>query len=1346
MYLSRITTLCRSVVVWIMFRGEYTNHYTIASGSQFSKTDPRSWELYGSNNNEDFVLLDSRSDEVFSYRMEKRSFAINNKPKNYRYYKFRICRSLVCIMIVVSNNGDKEKTALSLFSLNAQYTWLVPSLLYKRENIVFFEFEIVHITPISSGYSHFQIVNTTNPLPKGLSFNVNTGCLHGRLHAPLSSTNITVTAENMIDHTHDSFTFSLEGRQCSDDHSIIRIETYNQEMSSIEYWNLTSSEGVITTQGVNYYTKQYQQTHYYCILKEAIKVTGYVDVDALSEEKRIHQVMHGVLSIALPYPIYDNYPFHLVKDMSFYPVTSMTIDDNKDKNCIVNTAFAISSSTQWKANTDYGCSGGWKEPSFDDHKWKDYEALHPTGLSGRTRCFRTWISLSDVNTVTSFEFKVKHYAIVEVFINGVSYDYYKLTTDRYWMTVTIPPIGFHDGNNLFAIKLSPIDRALDGPFTLHCVGRFVYETEECARSFDMSTKGDSSWPYVTDNLISLDLLSVWRSEFNRGKVMVSFIMNYNSHHVINKYCLTNSPTLFTESSDPQQWVVFYVSTHDGDWIEVDHQSEIQWSNRLQTQCFVLTKPMIATQTIVFRFDAGYGQHQIELSYVSFHAIPFTKAKAYPLLYTSKEIGAYVNVPILEYCPLYPYFNFFSVKPDLPSGLVLNKGTGCISGAVTSPFESQSYTIFAQRMNSAVETASTYIRYEECRYPSVPLTIGFYRYQKSGSPLILEISLFSSDWSLVRFSSLTLGNDFTSFTHCLPTDLFSFSITDYSAQGDLQTQWFVNRGDYTVSKGILNPGFPQLWFSMNVNDVFDGEKTEWYYDVSGREPPLGWYKQIDPQWEIWETAIPSQIPLVHGITQYYKTVLVLPSLGDLYSVIFHIQLQAGVIVYVNGKEVYRYNLPHGTIDHTTRATDHFSSPVSFTIPIPVQFSYFIEERNIIAIETHLTEPPSKPQPSLFKIGIELEYDHSLGMIDSEAIDMTATIETQLIVPIPVINDGNYYNKFYRTSNCSQQAIHFFTPLGQPAYVTLFKLFTGDSPDAYPHEIKLSGRLLASLHDVEKAKLGNPVSTEWVELLDSKDIEFSSTHYGSHKDFQFYNELMMNEFKFELNDCGKQKGFEIAEIAFYTNRIHGFCDTRLIPTNRSLEVMQTKETTDYSMFIPSKSWYKVSCPTYYRGYMYYYCQNGNWTTVTNNCHCKPPLYFKYSSSIVYLTMRRSFSIMPTSKGAELFFDFKEKVPEGIQIRHDTGEIYGEVRAPIPMTSLTVMCMNSNGVLETSLVIMTVNNHESLLIAVAALMVLLFIIVMESLIKSMQKKQQSPNKEVVDVHLHVDGLSEELRSFIL
>lgn len=69
------------------------NRYAIVSSAEKSKTDPRRWELYGSNNNHDFVLLDAHSDETFSYRLQKRTFALNNSPKNYRYFKLLICNS-----------------------------------------------------------------------------------------------------------------------------------------------------------------------------------------------------------------------------------------------------------------------------------------------------------------------------------------------------------------------------------------------------------------------------------------------------------------------------------------------------------------------------------------------------------------------------------------------------------------------------------------------------------------------------------------------------------------------------------------------------------------------------------------------------------------------------------------------------------------------------------------------------------------------------------------------------------------------------------------------------------------------------------------------------------------------------------------------------------------------------------------------------------------------------------------------------------------------------------------------------------------------------------------------------
>ena len=73
-------------------RGEYVNQYTIASSRLHDDSDPRSWEFYGSHNNIDFILLDSRSDETFSYRMEKRTFTLTNMPRNYRYFKLHVSK------------------------------------------------------------------------------------------------------------------------------------------------------------------------------------------------------------------------------------------------------------------------------------------------------------------------------------------------------------------------------------------------------------------------------------------------------------------------------------------------------------------------------------------------------------------------------------------------------------------------------------------------------------------------------------------------------------------------------------------------------------------------------------------------------------------------------------------------------------------------------------------------------------------------------------------------------------------------------------------------------------------------------------------------------------------------------------------------------------------------------------------------------------------------------------------------------------------------------------------------------------------------------------------------------
>ena len=87
------------------------------------------------------------------------------------------------------------------------------------------------------------------------------------------------------------------------------------------------------------------------------------------------------------------------------------------------------------------------------------------------------------------------------------------------------------------------------------------------------------------------------------------------------------------------------------------------------------------------------------------------------------------------------------------------------------------------------------------------------------------------------------------------------------------------------------------------------------------------------------------------------------------------------------------------------------------------------------------------------------------------------------------------------------------------------------------------------------------------------------------------------------------------------------------------------------------------------------------------------------------------------------------------------------PIEMMSLSVLCSNANGDLETSLVIVTVNNHETLLMIVAGVMILLFVVMLYLTIQSMNHKQIIPaDEEKKNEKLHVDLLTDEMKMFLL
>ena len=86
----------------------------------------------------------------------------------------------------------------------------------------------------------------------------------------------------------------------------------------------------------------------------------------------------------------------------------------------------------------------------------------------------------------------------------------------------------------------------------------------------------------------------------------------------------------------------------------------------------------------------------------------------------------------------------------------------------------------------------------------------------------------------------------------------------------------------------------------------------------------------------------------NITNYFlKTVTITsPSLYNTFD--FTLSYDDGAVVYVNGVEVKRLNMPSGTINYNTLAS---SDNTSFFEGFSVPSSYFVEGTNVIAVEVH-----------------------------------------------------------------------------------------------------------------------------------------------------------------------------------------------------------------------------------------------------------------------------------------------------------------------------------------------------------------------------------------------------------
>ena len=119
---------------------------------------------------------------------------------------------------------------------------------------------------------------------------------------------------------------------------------------------------------------------------------------------------------------------------------------------------------------------------------------------------------------------------------------------------------------------------------------------------------------------------------------------------------------------------------------------------------------------------------------------------------------------------------------------------------------------------------------------------------------------------------------------------------------------------------------------------------------GNGMPSGFYKTTSSNTDVDPGTAGIQKP----ITTYFRTKVNIPNPSQVFGVSLEVMREDGCVVYLNGTEIGRLNMPAGAIGHTTVASSDISlaTDVQTWQTVPITPGDLVTGDNVFAVETHL----------------------------------------------------------------------------------------------------------------------------------------------------------------------------------------------------------------------------------------------------------------------------------------------------------------------------------------------------------------------------------------------------------
>ena len=440
----------------------------------------------------------------------------------------------------------------------------------------------------------------------------------------------------------------------------------------------------------------------------------------------------------------------------------------------------------------------------------------------------------------------------------------------------------------------------------------------------------------------------------------------------------------------------------------------------------------------------------------------------------------------------------SCTGNLPAGLTLNPTTCTITGTATTAAPQTTYTITGMIGTSQL-TGTITITVESCTttmldvrmvHTYYPDTQAFRLRNTATNEMILEMALDNTHQAQSEVSYLL----------CVNVDRYDITVDSSGSYWASKSYLYVysllpNNEREMVVKARFdnNAGTPSTYY-LRPNTITPA--SQWYYKMG--EVPANWHSSDVSG---WTQGSYGAYPESSNQVQLYKKTFSVSDINLVSGYSISVRYQYGCVIYLNGHEAVRVNIPAGDLTAATTADGMHQSLKYYTVVLPgktiamngqTSVNFLQSGTNTIAIGLFALNTASQ-KTSYFDATVRLLTDSSQSVV----LDHTATASSD----VSIMYDGPFsqdYTDYISGSSCASNE---------------YVIVLADARRVWTSSVEVMASYYNANNHVKQFKLyGRNADTEaWTLLKDVSGLTWSVI--GQKRRVYFQNNNAYNQFKFE-----------------------------------------------------------------------------------------------------------------------------------------------------------------------------------------------------------------------------------------